>query len=53
MRIAAASLTCQTCTLLISAVAASSIRLCSGTEPVPVIHAAVYCTPTLRFSLQQ
>lgn len=37
---------CQFCTRLISAVAASSIRLYSGTEPDPDSHAATYCTPT-------
>ena len=41
---------CQFWTRLISAVAASSMRLYSGTEPVPVIQAARYCTPTRVFN---
>jgi len=37
----------HTCVRAISAVAASSIRLCTGMQPLPPSHASRYVMPTL------
>ena len=37
----------RTCVRQISAVAASSIRLCTGMQPLPPSHASRYVMPTL------
>lgn len=51
-RVALWCIHCQTWVRPISAVAASSIRLCKGTQPKPPSQASRYCTPTLILFLR-